>query len=158
MTLTTLYHPRVSPKDITIRPSGPSDGAFIAELGRTAFGEYSERAERETLRMARQAPTLLAERDGERIGFAIVEISGVTAHLGAIAVVETERGCGVGALLLRAAEQLARSRACQELTLTTADSNLAALDLFGKHGFVRRTRRGRQYSRGQPTVELGKRL
>lgn len=143
---------------VSIRALEPSDDGFIRELGREAFTEFSLRAERETLRMAKDAPTFVAIQNGERVGFAIVQLLGASAHLAAIAVIETARGRGVGAVLLQAAENLARARGSQELSLTTADSNLAALDLFLKRGFRRRVRRGGHYSRGQRTIELVKRL
>lgn len=143
---------------VAIRFAEPADDGFIRDLGRDVFTEYSLRAERETARMASEAPTLVAIQDGERIGFAIVEILGPNAHLAAIAVIETARGRGVGAALLRAAERLARSRGSRELSLTTADSNLAALDLFLKRGFRRRVQHGGHYARGQRTLRLIKRL
>jgi ribosomal-protein-alanine N-acetyltransferase len=146
------------PPRVSIRASKPSDAPFIRELGRAAFGEYSGRAEHGTVQMASEAPTLIAVQNGERVGFAIVQILEPTAHLAAIAVVETARGTGVGAALLHASEKLARDRGSRSLSLTTADSNLAALDLFLKHGFRRTLNQGGQYARGQKTVALAKRL
>lgn len=143
---------------VAIRPSEPADNGFIRDLGRDVFTEYSLRAERETARMASGAPTLVAIQGEERVGFAIVEILGPSAHLAAIAVIETARGRGVGAALLQAAERLARARGARELSLTTADSNLAALDLFLKRGFRRSVRGGGHYSRGQRTLDFVKQL
>jgi ribosomal protein S18 acetylase RimI-like enzyme len=108
--------------------------------------------------MARDAPTLIALQEERPVGFATVQIAGASAHLAAIAVLERARGMGFGAALVRAAEKLARGKRCRELSLTTADSNLAALDLFLKHGYRRERLRAGRYARGQRTIELKKQL
>lgn len=143
---------------VSIRVSEPSDEAFIRELGRAAFTEYSSEAEQDTAHMARAGPTLIAVREEQRLGLAVLQIEGASAHLAAIAVVETARGLGVGAALLQAVERLAHERGVRRLTLTTADSNLAALDLFLKRGFRREARGAGRYARGQRTIDLAKRL
>ena len=120
-------------------------------LSRAAFSEYSGEAEARAAEMLKADTRLLVcERDGRPVGFAALGFGPQsTARLDAIAVVEEWRGRGVGRALLSAAEQRARDAGALRLRLATADSNLAALDLFLKHGYrIVRTEQ-RYYPRGQ---------
>jgi ribosomal-protein-alanine N-acetyltransferase len=146
----------VSP--LAIRPATPSDAAFIGELAPEAFGEYSADAARQTVHMAANGHALVATLGDARIGFAVVDVSFGRAHLAAIAVRVDSRGTGVGKALLAAAEALARGKGAGELDLATADSNLAALELFIRSGYQRRRRHSRYYARGQHAIEMYKRL
>jgi ribosomal protein S18 acetylase RimI-like enzyme len=143
---------------LVIRPAAPSDGAFIRELAPEAFGEYSADAARQTAHMAAKGHALVAMLGDAQIGFAVVDVSFGRAHLAAIAVHVDSRGTGVGKALLGAAEALARSKGAGEMDLATADSNLAALELFLRSGYQRRRRHQRYYARGQHAIEMYKRL
>lgn len=144
---------------LTVRRGSATDATFIRELGGEAFGEYSSTAGGDALSMASRASTLVVEHDGRRAGLVIVEPSeNGEAHLAAIAVVEAFRGQGIGRALLRAAEGLARQHAARTLSLTTAESNLAALELFLRSGFQRAAHGRGRYPRGQRMVRLEKRL
>jgi GNAT superfamily N-acetyltransferase len=84
---------------------------------------------------------LVAERDGERLGFAFVEphVDYFTqiehGHLGMIAVAETAQGTGAAAALLDAAERWARGRGYATLTLNVFDGNSRARAFYEKSGF-----------------------
>jgi ribosomal protein S18 acetylase RimI-like enzyme len=156
-------HPRPPPSALsaTIRPALASDEAFIVELARSAFGEYSKSALRATLAMVHdpQAQTLVAVGSDRPAGFIVlVPQSPGEAHIAAIAVAEASRGLGIGRQLLHAAENAALSRGTRKLSLATAQSNLAALDLFLGAGFRIVTRHHRYYPRGQDAVRMEKRL
>jgi ribosomal protein S18 acetylase RimI-like enzyme len=131
---------------VRVRRLGASDEAFVAELSRHAFAEFSRDPAATTLAMAGRHGGLLAERAGVPIGFAIVELrSGSASELLAIAVVEHERGRGVGRLLLDAVERAARRTGSTAITLHTAEANLAALELFDKRGYELERRLPRHY-------------
>lgn len=134
---------------VTLRLRRPSDEAFVVALSDEAFGEYAPDAGRR----ARREPgswTLVAEADGEPVGFATLRLDqAAVAHLDAIAVEVAWRGRGVGRRLLLSATQDARRRGARRLSLITADSNLAALDLFRKCGFSVVRSIDRFYPRGQ---------
>jgi len=137
----------------------PSDQGFVADLGRSAFAEYSREPVAGVLAMARRGRTLVASEDGKLVGFAIVEMTGhEKAHLAAISVSEGARGRGVARALLEAAEGVARQAGAPSLGLVTADSNLAALELFLRCGFERVGRATRYYPRGQNAVRMEKNL
>jgi ribosomal protein S18 acetylase RimI-like enzyme len=142
----------------SIRRRLPDDHTFIRDLGKVAFGEYASGAGDGAVRMASRAATLVAVEAARRLGFAIIEPKGTVAHLSAIAVIEEARGEGVGRALLREAEQLARSEGADRVELVTADSNVAALQLFLQNGFQRSPRQPKAYPRGQKAVVLEKKL
>jgi ribosomal protein S18 acetylase RimI-like enzyme len=146
---------------ITLRAAKPSDTRFIRQLAGQAFAEYDPTAALTTGNMLLEpgARALLAERAGRPLGFVIVRPqAGQALALNAIAVAERERGRGVGQRLLRAVEQFARARGCRTLALTTAQANVAALELFLRSGFEIVDRSSRHYFGGQPACRLEKRL
>lgn len=144
---------------LVVRSMRPSDQNFVADLGRSAFAEYSREPTAGVLAMARRGRTLVASQDGELVGFAIVEMQAPqSAHLAAISVAERARGRGVARALVKGAERLARQAGARSLGLVTADSNLAALELFLRCGFERVGRHTRYYQRGQDSVRMEKNL
>ena len=174
--------------ELSIRPYSTEDDAFIADLARDAFLEYTPRAVPHTLALVRRCTTFVAlhapprrEPSGRdvagkapeslvstrgaapsrlaRVGFAAVGDEGDgVLSLHAIAVVRGERGRGIGVRLMGAFEQLAARRGAHRLELCTADYNLAALDLFHRQGFRLLRRRERFYERGQDACVLIKDL
>jgi ribosomal protein S18 acetylase RimI-like enzyme len=163
---------------LSIRPYHAGDEDFIAALAHEAFAEYTPYAVPHTLAMVRRCTTLVALRelmaaraDGgrasesekrprrQRVGFAAISDEGEgVIMLNAIAVVRSERGRGIGHFLMLAFERFARVRGGRRLELCTADYNLAALDLFMRHGFRLLRRRVGFYDRGQDACILVKDL
>lgn len=141
-----------------------TDAAFVRELGARAFSEYSPRAGTGMPNAAdRGSAVIVAELGEVAVGFAVVTFENAgprrgVASLDAIAVVEAERGRGVGRALLRGAERVARTRGAAELRLVTAQANVAALDLFLRAGFDTERRLARYYPRGQDAISMRKRL
>jgi len=145
---------------IEIRPARADDARDISEISAEAFAEYSRNAASSGAGMM-QRPDARTWVATERavVGFVIVRRGdGDTAWLDAIAVSPSARGRGVGRLLLASAELEAKRAGARTLGLATADSNLAALDLFLAAGFVIERRVPRYYERGQTAVEMKKRL
>lgn len=121
---------------LSVRRLRGDDAEFVLELSRSAFSEFSRDPARPTLWMAEHFTGLLAARGERRVGFAVVRVQrSRPAELVAIAVIEAERGRGVGRALLQAAEQRARVAGSSGLMLHTAQANLAAFELFLKAGF-----------------------
>ena len=138
----------------------PGDAPFIHELSKLAFVEYDPNAARATANMMLEtgAQTLLAERHGTPLGFIILHPqSPAELAINAIAVSPNERGKRIGQRLMQAAEHLAQSHGFTRITLSTAQANLAALDLFLRCGFTI-TRRNTRYFGNQPACQLEKRL
>lgn len=139
---------------VRLRARRPSDDVSIDAIARAAFAEYSLDPDARI----RGARTIVATLDEKLIGFASLRIRLPFAHLDAIAVGESARGRGVGRALLGAIEHAALLAGAERMQLVTAESNLAALDLFLKQGYrIVRTHR-RFYERGQTAHVLEKPL
>jgi ribosomal protein S18 acetylase RimI-like enzyme len=146
---------------VAIRRATPGDARFIHDLSRAAFGEYDPNAGRTTASMMLEpaAHTLVAERGGKPLGFIILRRdSAECLAVDAIAVTPSERGKRFGQRLMKAAESYAAAHAIKRITLSTAQANVAALDLFLRAGFVIIDRTAVRYWRGQPACRLEKRV
>lgn len=143
---------------LRLRRLRPDDQEFVRRLSLDAFAEFAREPVESTLGMARRFDAYVAERGDQRVGFAILKLGGKVAELAAIAVVERERGRGVGRSLLKAAEAAARRAGASSLVLHTADANLAAFELFTKQGYRLERRLPRYYVGVFDACELIKRL
>ena len=103
---------------------------------------------------AARTHTLVAERSNRPVGFVTLHVDRGAAHIGAIAVVRTARGRGIGARLLRAAERLAQRLGAQVVALETGEANLAALDMFVRAGYRIEGRIPRYYRTGYDALTL----
>jgi [ribosomal protein S18]-alanine N-acetyltransferase len=147
-------------REFEIRPARPKDVETVARISVDAFGEYAPSAGPHAYELCRAAGarTLMARMKKRIVGFAVISARGRSASLDAIAVVARERGKGIGSALLQAAEEEARRAGAPALVLVTADSNLAALDLFLRAGYRITARLERFYARGQNAVKMEKRF
>jgi GNAT superfamily N-acetyltransferase len=135
--------------DVIVRFARPDDWPAVAgllvELGR---GVAEGTAEDATHRMQfaghlrrLDSVTLVAERDGAVIGVADMEYHQrlgdhrPQARVHDIVVTESARGLGLGAKLLRAAEDLARKRGCFRMTLVTAGWREATIAFYQQQGW-----------------------
>ena len=146
--------------EIAIRGAIPGDTPFIHQLSKLAFAEYDPNAARATASMMLEAgaQTLVAEGAGRPLGFVILHAqSSSDLAINAIAVSPRERGKRIGQRLMRAAELYAKSHGFTRITLSTAQANVAALDLFLRSGFSITTR-GSRYFGNQPACRLEKRI
>ncbi|MHB8146310.1 MAG: GNAT family N-acetyltransferase [Vulcanimicrobiaceae bacterium] len=87
--------------------------------------------------------TLIAELEGVPVGFLLLldrlsdEVTGEPqAFIAYMAVERAHRQGGIGAALMRAAEDEARSRALPYMALMVTEENAAARELYAKAGFV----------------------
>ena len=87
---------------------------------------------------------LLAERDGEPIGYAMVSLGGGaatwdvgerTAEVETLSVLESERGSGVGRALTEAAAEVAAEAGASSVLVGVAHSNEGALRFYEREGF-----------------------
>lgn len=145
---------------MTLRKLTASDREFILRLSAEAFGEYTPEAAPRTVDLAYASGhvTWVAVDASRALGFATVELKGAGAYLVAIAVAREHRGIGFGQRLLAAVERQCRAAGARRIALTTAESNLAALQLFLRAGYAIEQRRARYYARGQTGLHLSKQL
>jgi ribosomal-protein-alanine N-acetyltransferase len=92
-------------------------------------------------------------------GFIVAEVGrrGV-GHIITIDVVAAARRCGVGSLLLRAAEDHLRARGSFAVALETAVDNVSALRFYKRHGYDVIQTLPRYYSDGMDALVLQKEL
>lgn len=82
---------------------------------------------------ARLLSIMLKRPDGELYAGLHGHSWGATCQIKLLWVAEEERGRGLGAALLKAAEDEARLRGCKQIMLATHD--FQAPDFYSKHGF-----------------------
>lgn len=138
--------------DLTIRDARAADAAAIAEL----LGQlgYPTEPAAVTARLERLLivgdRVLVAELGGEVVGLAhlhvspTIELERPAAKLGALVVSEAQRGQGIGAALVNAAETEARLRGSGVFFLTTAERRD---DAHGFYESVGLEQTGRRYGR-----------
>lgn len=80
---------------------------------------------------------LVAEDDGEVVGYAGLVVTGPQADVQTLAVRTDRQGRGEGGTLLRALLEEARRRGAAEVLLEVRAENAAAQALYSRHGFER---------------------
>src|SRR5690606_91887 len=122
-----------------IRPARAEDLEVLLELENRCFehDRLSRRSFRHFL-ASDTAGCLVAERDGELLGYALVLFHGRTAlaRLYSMAVAPEHRGQGLGRVLLEAAEATALDRGAAVLRLEVHPHNDAAIALYRSAGYV----------------------
>jgi ribosomal protein S18 acetylase RimI-like enzyme len=141
---------------VAVRPGHPDDRDFVRDLGRrTATSSVSavriakhddviESVERLTdFVFGRRHAALIAERDGERVGFLLLlfdipdEVTLTQQAFVAYTAVEPHaRGAGVGRALLAAAEAHARAEGLGYISLMVTEENVPARRVYDGAGFV----------------------
>ncbi|MCI8501970.1 MAG: ribosomal protein S18-alanine N-acetyltransferase [Oscillospiraceae bacterium] len=79
--------------------------------------------------------TLVAEREGEILGYLSSHLICENLHINTFCVREKDRGKGVASSLLAALLNLAASTGAESATLEARQSNTPALSLYQKFGF-----------------------
>lgn len=167
-----LYNGRMRATGLlTVRLRRPDDDDFIRDVAQESFARWSHAPRQSIMAMVheRTARTLVAEKDGKRLGFAIITFETLTrpfgpwsrpavAHLDAIAVRKDARRTGIGQVLLAGAEAVARECNAVCMSLHTARGNRPALLLFGTYGYQIALEIPEFYRGGQPAYSMSKLL
>jgi [ribosomal protein S18]-alanine N-acetyltransferase len=88
---------------------------------------------------------LVAEENGEIVGYAGAWIIFEEGHVTNVAVEASRRGQGIGKALMAALMQYAANLGVKYLTLEVRKSNLAARKLYERFGFIQLSVRKRYY-------------
>jgi ribosomal-protein-alanine N-acetyltransferase len=125
---------------VRIRTAHAADLDALVELENRSF--VTDRVSRAQYRRHIDSETgivLVAEAGGRFAGSALVFLrkGSVRARLYSIAIANDSRGMGVGAALLRAAEEAARQSGRTNLYLEVRDDNAAAVSLYESRGYTR---------------------
>ena len=134
------------------------------DLGKLAILEKNCFSDAWTMEMLRDTArqdgfcALLAELDGEEIGFVYGNVVFEDAELYKVAVLPDFRGKGFGKLLAQAFMEAVKEKGARQIFLEVRVSNQAALALYVGQGFERVRLRKRYYSDGEDCLELKKDL
>jgi ribosomal protein S18 acetylase RimI-like enzyme len=119
--------------DLVIKLVG--DQKEIDDLKKLASMTGSE--EEEIAEMIRCDKIYLAQRQGITIGFVALRSlkKRKVAEISGLAVAEGEKRKGIASLLVKHAEDIARTMKVDRLVVRTSNDNIPALALYQKHGF-----------------------
>jgi ribosomal protein S18 acetylase RimI-like enzyme len=84
-----------------------------------------------------RASSVVAVRDGERVGLANLGLRGAEAWVGGVGVVPAERRRGAGRRLMHALHENARSRGVERIWLEVIVGNTSAIALYEQLGYAR---------------------
>lgn len=125
----------------------PVDHEFLFALSARVFSIYARDPDRALVAMLRQpgAIAFVALRGETKVGFVVLSLRALghpfgpwpnpaRAHVDAIAVAPEEHGAGIGRRLFDHAASAAREAGAVSMSLTTAETNTAALGLFRAAG------------------------
>ena len=140
-----------------VRPAASDDVDAVVRLEQECLGvdAWSEALVREGI--LGDLPTityLVAELDGELVGYAVTSSAGDIAELQRIAVDEQHRRRGVAASLLAGVVDAARRTPADRLLLEVREDNRGAISFYAGQGFVEIDRRPRYYADGSTAVVL----
>ena len=129
----------------TVRPAEPADGAALAKLiGQLGYEvKEAQAVERLATMQAEDRLVLVTERDGEVIGCLSTSLMRVLhrpAPVGRISMMvvdEALRGRGIGAALVRAAEEALAERGCRLVEVTSNLRRAEAHRFYERLGYAR---------------------
>ena len=132
--------------DYAIRRMTLADVPAVHAIELATFAQpWSMQSFTEEMERNKCARYLVAERDGRVLAYAGVWCIFEEGHITNVAVLQSERGQGVGEALTRALMQYAANLGVQYLTLEVRRGNLVAQGLYKKLGFVELGVRKRYY-------------
>lgn len=121
--------------DVAIRPVRPEDLPRIMEIERASYtAPWPEASFRGLLRRP-DASILIAELDGQIVGYAACWAVYEQGELGNIAVAPEYRGRGIAKRLMDAVIEDMRERGVRELFLEVRVTNEVARRLYERYGF-----------------------
>ena len=150
------------PHAISIRPGTPADAAVLTRLAATSYADtfladndeqdmalfmaeaFHEDVQRAELADARRL-VLLAEHDGEAVGYAMLREGPAPGHVGEVDAIEIARlyvdrrwiGAGVGASLMQRCLEEAEHRGRRVVWLGVWEHNPRAIAFYRRWGFVK---------------------
>lgn len=132
---------------IRVRRASPADVGAIHEIEAVcssspwSMGQFTEELYEDF------AHLLVAEEEGEILGFADLHTVSDDAHINEIGVREDARRRGAASMLMEEMLRISEERGCVQISLEVRKSNVAAIGLYEKYGFTPAGIRRRFYVR-----------
>ncbi|HHW95061.1 MAG TPA: ribosomal protein S18-alanine N-acetyltransferase [Mogibacterium sp.] len=124
-------------KEIEIRKAKLSDIPAITRIEvESSNTPWSAKAITYDVTQNEKAYVIVADKNGEKVGYADVWIIGGEAQINNIAVLEEYRGKGIGDAMLSHLIEVSKTKDCRLITLEVRRSNKAAISMYEKHGFI----------------------
>ncbi|MGH9325650.1 MAG: GNAT family N-acetyltransferase [Terriglobia bacterium] len=146
---------------MVLRPFKPADLEILHQIDTACFppGISYSIEELKAFITFRNSRTWVAEEKGDIIGFLTAQSTPERSmHIITIDVEEKWRRCGVGKMLMDAAEEWGRGGGLKLVSLETAENNLPAQAFYRKRGYKKLGRIERYYADGAPAWVMVKRL
>ena len=119
-----------------IRPMEPEDADSVAQIEKDSFSQpWSGQGFLDAMDLP-QNIILVAEEDGEILGYQCTYVSFDEGELTNIAVKRTARGQGVGQHLIRKLQEKAVESGVERIVLEARVTNDTAIALYEKMGFI----------------------
>ena len=133
--------------NILVRPMAIADVDGVMAVEKDSFSTpWSRSAFEEELAQNRLARYIVAEEDGQVVGYAGMWLVINEAHVTNVAVSGSRRGEGIGRLLMETMMELARENGMGSMTLEVRVSNMVARHLYETLGFAEAGIRKNYYS------------
>lgn len=133
--------------NILVRPMAIADVDGVMAVEKDSFSTpWSRSAFEEELAQNRLARYLVAEENGQVVGYAGMWLVINEAHVTNVAVSGSRRGEGIGRLLMETLMELARENGMGSMTLEVRVSNMVARHLYETLGFAEAGIRKNYYS------------
>ena len=133
--------------NILVRPMAIADVDGVMAVEKDSFSTpWSRSAFEEELAQNRLARYIVAEEDGQVVGYAGMWLVINEAHVTNVAVSGSRRGEGLGRLLMETLMKLARENGMGSMTLEVRVSNMVARHLYETLGFAEAGIRKNYYS------------
>jgi ribosomal protein S18 acetylase RimI-like enzyme len=116
-----------------VRPVEEPDRDWLRAAVEEAWGSDRVVSRGRVTERVSELPGLVAERDGRRLGFALLRAE--EGEMEVVALLSLEERQGAGTALLAAAREEARRAGCRRLWLVTTNDNLAALRFYQRCGW-----------------------
>lgn len=135
------------PANLRVRPGGPADLAAVIAIENASFGDaWSPEALLGELVADRLRLPLVAEHDGQVVGFLMAWRVADQLHVLNIAAAARCRRQGIGTALLREAARRGLAEGLLEATLEVRRGNTAGRAFYRRHGFRESGVRARYYA------------
>jgi ribosomal-protein-alanine N-acetyltransferase len=138
----------------SVRPATPDDAAQIIEVERACFHDAWSAAGIHKILGDEKSLVYVAEEGKQIVGYAAAWTISDEGEITRVAVLEAQRGRGLGRALLQHTQNECVRRGATLIFLEVRESNVAARTLYARCGWIEVGRRKRYYQDGEDALVL----